>query len=251
MTATDHSAVRNRRRRLLPHFLASPAGIRGPIRLWRLVGILAGEGIGAEVVGAARDVLDRVRARTQRPVDISVGGKIGRPAQAECGTALSDEVIEFCDSVFAGSGAILCGPGGGRFVYDLRAHFALYCKLTPGAPPRADRRCVHPASGTAARCGPDRGARKRRGPLLRALRRSSRARTGPRSSTAPIATARCGGFCARARPGPPAARAAGAGAQAGRHSGDQHTVAARTSSSSPPERASRAMCSKSTMPPTS
>lgn len=96
-----------------------------------VVGILAGEGIGAEVVGAAREVLDRVRAKTQRPVEILVGGKIGRPALAECGAALSGAVIEFCDSVFARNGAILCGPGGGRFVYDLRAHFALYCKLTP------------------------------------------------------------------------------------------------------------------------
>lgn len=96
-----------------------------------VVGVLAGEGIGAEVVGAARDVLDHVRARTHKPVEIIVGGKIGRPAQAECGAALSGEVIEFCDSVFARGGAILCGPGGGRFVYDLRAHFALYCKLTP------------------------------------------------------------------------------------------------------------------------
>ena len=96
-----------------------------------VVGVLTGEGIGAEVVGAARDVLDCVRARAQRPVEILVGGKIGRPAQAECGAALSGEVIEFCDSVFARGGAILCGPGGGRFVYDLRAHFALYCKLTP------------------------------------------------------------------------------------------------------------------------
>jgi isocitrate/isopropylmalate dehydrogenase len=81
-----------------------------------VVGVLTGEGIGAEVVGAARDVLDCVRARAQRPVEILVGGKIGRPAQAECGAALSGEVIEFCDSVFARGGAILCGPGGGRFV---------------------------------------------------------------------------------------------------------------------------------------
>jgi hypothetical protein len=56
---------------------------------------------------------------------------IGRPAQAECGAALSPGVIDFCASVFAAGGAIFCGPGGGRFVYDLRAHFALYCKLTP------------------------------------------------------------------------------------------------------------------------
>lgn len=96
-----------------------------------VVGILIGEGIGAEVVGAARGVLDRICANARRPIEIVVGGKIGRPAQAECGAALSHEVTEFCESVFCRGGAILCGPGGGRFVYDLRAHFSLYCKLTP------------------------------------------------------------------------------------------------------------------------
>ena len=99
-----------------------------------VIGVLTGEGIGAEVVGAACDVLDHVRAKTRRPMEISFGGKIGRPALAEFGAALSGEVIEFCDSVFARDGAILCGPGGGRFVYDLRALFALYCKLTPVRP---------------------------------------------------------------------------------------------------------------------
>jgi 3-isopropylmalate dehydrogenase len=96
-----------------------------------VIGVLTGEGIGAEVVGAACDVLNRVAEKAHKAIDLSFGGKIGRPAQAECGAALSGEVIEFCDSVFARGGAILCGPGGGRFVYDLRAHFALYCKLTP------------------------------------------------------------------------------------------------------------------------
>ena len=96
-----------------------------------VVGVLTGEGIGAEVVGAACDVLDRVCAKTQRPTDISFGGTIGRPALAECGASLSPDVVEFCESIFAKGGAILCGPGGGRFVYDLRARFALYCKLTP------------------------------------------------------------------------------------------------------------------------
>jgi 3-isopropylmalate dehydrogenase len=96
-----------------------------------VVGMLVGEGIGAEVVGAACDVLDHIREKTGRRIDVSFGGKIGRLAQAECGAALSVGVINFCESVFAAGGAIFCGPGGGRFVYDLRAHFALYCKLTP------------------------------------------------------------------------------------------------------------------------
>ncbi|MEW5901693.1 MAG: isocitrate/isopropylmalate family dehydrogenase, partial [Acidobacteriota bacterium] len=31
-------------------------------------------------------------------------------------------------------GALLCGPGGGRFVYDLRARFDLFCKISPVRP---------------------------------------------------------------------------------------------------------------------
>jgi 3-isopropylmalate dehydrogenase len=108
-----------------------PDWTRGKDAPYPVVGILTGEGIGAEVVGAACGVLDSIRASTGRRMNVSFGGKIGRPAQAECGAALSAGVIEFCDSVFASGGAIFCGPGGGRFVYDLRAHYTLYCKLTP------------------------------------------------------------------------------------------------------------------------
>jgi 3-isopropylmalate dehydrogenase len=43
-------------------------------------------------------------------------------------------VIDFCQRIFAAGGAVLCGPGGGRFVYELRAHFDLFCKLTPLQP---------------------------------------------------------------------------------------------------------------------
>ncbi len=40
-------------------------------------------------------------------------------------------MARFCEDVFAASGAILAGPGGGRFVYDLRRRFDLFCKLSP------------------------------------------------------------------------------------------------------------------------
>ena len=42
-------------------------------------------------------------------------------------------------------GALLCGPGGGRFVYDLRAKFDLFCKLVPLRP--------YPGCGARGRCG--------------------------------------------------------------------------------------------------
>jgi 3-isopropylmalate dehydrogenase len=62
------------------------------------------------------------------------GGAIGRAAETAYGRSLTPEVSGFCESVFADGGAILCGPGGGRFVYDLRARFDLYCKLIPIRP---------------------------------------------------------------------------------------------------------------------
>lgn len=96
-----------------------------------VVGVLPGEGAGPEVVDAACVVLDRIRETTGRTMSVRFGGKIGLPAVAETGAALSGEVVEFCEAVFAHGGAILCGPGGGRFVYDLRARFDLYCKFTP------------------------------------------------------------------------------------------------------------------------
>lgn len=96
-----------------------------------VIGVLSGEGVGPEVVGAACGVLDEVLARTRCKLSLRFGGKIGLPAQEEGGVPLSDEVAAFCASVFDDAGAILCGPGGGRFVYDLRARFELYCKFTP------------------------------------------------------------------------------------------------------------------------
>ena len=47
------------------------------------------------------------------------------------GTALPADVIGFCQDIFARDGAILHGAGGGRFVYDLRKQFDLFCKFSP------------------------------------------------------------------------------------------------------------------------
>jgi 3-isopropylmalate dehydrogenase len=64
-------------------------------------------------------------------IELREGGSIGRDAERVSGTPLSREVIGFCEDVFEDKGAILCGPGGGRFVYDLRKHFDLYFKISP------------------------------------------------------------------------------------------------------------------------
>jgi 3-isopropylmalate dehydrogenase len=92
-----------------------------------LIGVLPGEGIGPEVVEAALSLLPALPVR----FELVYGGAIGRAAEKLGGEALSGEVCDFCASIFARRGAILAGPGGGRFVYDLRRRFDLYCKLSP------------------------------------------------------------------------------------------------------------------------
>jgi len=100
-----------------------------------LVGVLPGEGVGPEVMAAAVAVLRSVVP----DVEIRHGGRIGGEALRAHGTALTPEVVDWCTELFEQKGAVLCGPGGHRFVYDLRARFGLYCKLTPVAPVSALR----------------------------------------------------------------------------------------------------------------
>lgn len=99
-----------------------------------LVGVLPGEGIGPEIMDVTLQILELINTASGSRFEILTGGKIGLSAEAESGQALTQEVIDFCQSIFARQGALLCGPGGGRFVYNLRAHFDLYCKLTPIRP---------------------------------------------------------------------------------------------------------------------
>ncbi len=99
-----------------------------------VIGVLQGEGVGPEVIDVALDVLAVLAGTGTRRFDIRSGGPIGLIAQQQCGSSLSDEVIAFCNETFSAGGAILCGPGGGRFVYELRARFDLYCKFTPLRP---------------------------------------------------------------------------------------------------------------------
>lgn len=104
-----------------------------------LVSVLPGEGIGPEVMAAAAEVLRVVEHHAPYRLDLHFGGLIGTAAEQAHGAALTPEVIDQCESTFARGGAVLCGPGGGRFVYDLRARFDLFCKLTPVRPFRALR----------------------------------------------------------------------------------------------------------------
>jgi 3-isopropylmalate dehydrogenase len=96
-----------------------------------VLGVLAGEGIGSEVVGAALVVLDAVSGANGLTMDVRQGMVGGTPRSAD---HFSRDTADFCESIFAAGGALFCGPVGGRFVYDLRAHFDLYCKLVPLRP---------------------------------------------------------------------------------------------------------------------
>lgn len=106
-----------------------------------IIGVLTGEGVGPEIVPIALEVLDRVAAASALRFELRHGGPIGKPALAVHGKSLSDDVVAFCDQVFADRGALFCGAGGDRFVYELRARFDLFCKFTPLKPHAALRDC--------------------------------------------------------------------------------------------------------------
>ncbi len=108
-------------------------GPRRPVRGLLPIGVLPGEGVGPEVVGAALTVLSALENGSSR-FAVSTGGPIGRDAEVLSGRALTESVASFCGEVFAAGGAVLAGPGGGRFVYELRRRFDLFCKLSPLRP---------------------------------------------------------------------------------------------------------------------
>lgn len=99
-----------------------------------LIGVLEGTGIGAEVIAAALGVLEAVEQVSGIRFEVQRGGLIGEAAEAQLGQSLPEGTAAFCAEVFARGGAILSGPGGGRYVYDLRRRFDLFCKFVPVQP---------------------------------------------------------------------------------------------------------------------
>jgi len=99
-----------------------------------LMGIFAGEGIGPEVIRAALAVLSAVERVSGVRVERRFGGRIGLMAEGAVNGSVTEDVAEFCEQIFEEGGALLCGPGGGRFVYDLRRRFDLFCKIAPLKP---------------------------------------------------------------------------------------------------------------------
>jgi len=98
------------------------------------IGVLQGEGVGPEVVPVALDCLEILAQSSGRRFELKTGGLIGYPAKEVFGSSLSHEVIEFARDIFDAQGVLFCGPGGERFVYELRREFDLYCKFTPLEP---------------------------------------------------------------------------------------------------------------------
>ena len=99
-----------------------------------LIGVLEGTGIGPHVIGAALQVLAAVERAMNLKFDVQHGGKIGEESAARMGAWLPDDVAEFCAGIFQKGGVILNGSGGGRYVYDLRRRFDLFCKFVPVLP---------------------------------------------------------------------------------------------------------------------
>ena len=97
-----------------------------------LVGVVPGEGIGPEVVGAALSVLDAVADAFDVKFTVRVAEDVG--ARGPHGTTLGTAARGFFDDIFAAGAPVLCGPISGRFVYELRAQYSLYCKLVPIRP---------------------------------------------------------------------------------------------------------------------
>jgi 3-isopropylmalate dehydrogenase len=99
-----------------------------------LIGVLEGTGIGPEVIGATLQILKSAGQALNLDFEVRHGGLIGEEAVAEHGKWLPEDTAEFCADIFHRGGAILNGPGGGRYVYDLRRRFDLFCKFVPVRP---------------------------------------------------------------------------------------------------------------------
>lgn len=109
--------------------LAGPIAAREPAPL---LGVIAGEGVGPEVSEAALGVLRALERAGGRAVAVERGGgPIGTEAERLLGSPLPEPAVDFCAGILARGGAILNGPGGGRYVYELRRRLELFLKVSP------------------------------------------------------------------------------------------------------------------------
>ncbi len=84
-----------------------------------------------DVAAAVLSVLGSV---TNHPIELSYGPEAsgGDPIHSP----LDASVVDFCRDVFSSRGAVLAGPHGGRWVYELRRELDLFCKVSPLVPSR-------------------------------------------------------------------------------------------------------------------
>ena len=88
-----------------------------------LLGLLPGEGVGPTLIEHCRQVAERIARISGEEVQCSTGPSL------EGG--LSPQLVAWMRDVFARGGSVLSGPGGGRYVYDLRRQLGLVYKLNP------------------------------------------------------------------------------------------------------------------------
>ncbi len=110
------------------------AGRRAPSADASVLGVLPGEGVGPEVIEASLKVAAAVESVLPGAFKIQTGPRRSSRSSDGGPAGLAPEVFEFCERIFSGGGAILSGPFGGRFVYELRRAFDLFCKLCPVRP---------------------------------------------------------------------------------------------------------------------
>jgi len=96
-----------------------------------LIGIFEGDGCGPEFLAICLKILEVIQQKEAGRFEIRKGGLIGSAAESAYGMAMPPQAEAFCAELFADGGALLHGAGGGRFVYDLRRRFDLYCKISP------------------------------------------------------------------------------------------------------------------------
>jgi len=99
-----------------------------------VVGVLEGEGVGPVVVGIAIKVLESLQSVTGYRFDIRCDSALSIEPAVHYSKGPSHNVLQLCEEVFNANGAVIAGAGGGRFVYGLRKHFDLFCKLVPITP---------------------------------------------------------------------------------------------------------------------
>jgi len=91
-----------------------------------------GQGVGQEVIAAGLEVLESVVGPRSVALNVYEAGRLDSHAvKAKADRPLTDEILGLCEQTFARGGAVIQGPYGGRFVYDLRKHFDLFFKISP------------------------------------------------------------------------------------------------------------------------